>query len=92
MLISISNPTGTSRWVLEDSIIKDGSFNIDCGVGVRGVSGEKTGLLTLIRQLDGLKQAQLPLVVLPKQGQNGKGSSLQTQPTLTKLTMMLLTR
>ena len=29
--------------VLEDSIIKDGSFNIDCGVGVRAVSGEKTG-------------------------------------------------
>ena len=29
--------------VLEDSIIKDGSFNIDCGVGVRAVTGEKTG-------------------------------------------------
>ncbi|WP_237467924.1 metalloprotease TldD [Vibrio stylophorae] len=29
--------------VLEDSIIKDGSFNIDCGMGVRAVSGEKTG-------------------------------------------------
>ena len=29
--------------VLEDSIIKDGSFNIDRGVGVRAVSGEKTG-------------------------------------------------
>ncbi|MDC0611784.1 metalloprotease TldD [Vibrio sp.] len=29
--------------VLEDSIIKDGSFNIDKGVGVRAVSGEKTG-------------------------------------------------
>jgi len=29
--------------VLEDSIIKDGSFNIDRGVGVRAVAGEKTG-------------------------------------------------
>ncbi|ENP8455578.1 metalloprotease TldD [Photobacterium damselae] len=29
--------------VLEDSIIKDGSFNIDRGVGVRAISGEKTG-------------------------------------------------
>lgn len=28
-------------WVLEDSIIKDGSYNIDQGVGVRAVSGEK---------------------------------------------------
>lgn len=29
--------------ILEDSIIKDGSFNIDCGVGIRAISGEKTG-------------------------------------------------
>ncbi len=29
--------------VLEDSIIKDGSFHIDRGVGVRAISGEKTG-------------------------------------------------
>ncbi|BDX08111.1 metalloprotease TldD [Planctobacterium marinum] len=30
-------------WVLEDGIIKDGSYNIERGVGVRAVSGEKTG-------------------------------------------------
>ncbi|MFQ2421083.1 metalloprotease TldD [Aeromonas caviae] len=30
-------------WMLEDSIVKDGSYNIDQGVGVRAVSGEKTG-------------------------------------------------
>ncbi|WP_024555073.1 metalloprotease TldD [Franconibacter helveticus 513] len=30
-------------WVLEDRIIKDGSWNIDQGVGVRAISGEKTG-------------------------------------------------
>ena len=29
--------------VLEDSIIKEGGFHIDRGVGVRAVSGEKTG-------------------------------------------------
>lgn len=33
-------------WVLEDRIIKDGSYNIDQGVGVRAISGEKPGLLT----------------------------------------------
>ncbi len=36
----------TSRhesWVLEDGIIKEGSFNRDQGVGVRAISGEKTG-------------------------------------------------
>lgn len=30
-------------WVIEDSIIKNGSYNIDQGVGVRAISGEKTG-------------------------------------------------
>ena len=30
-------------WSLEDSIVKDGRFNIDQGVGVRAISGEKTG-------------------------------------------------
>jgi len=30
-------------WVIEDSIIKEGSYHIDQGVGVRAVSGEKTG-------------------------------------------------
>ena len=30
-------------WVLEDSIIKEGGFHIDRGVGVRAISGEKTG-------------------------------------------------
>ncbi len=36
-------------WVLEDSIIKDGSYNIDQGVGVRAVSGEKRVLPTRTR-------------------------------------------
>jgi TldD protein len=30
-------------WVLEDGIIKEGHHNIDQGVGVRAMSGEKTG-------------------------------------------------
>lgn len=30
-------------WVLEDGIVKDGSFNIEQGVGVRSISGDKTG-------------------------------------------------
>ncbi|MAD18229.1 MAG: metalloprotease TldD [Alteromonadaceae bacterium] len=30
-------------WVLEDGIIKDGSYNVERGVGVRAVSDEKTG-------------------------------------------------
>ena len=30
-------------WVLEDGLVKDGSFNIERDVGVRAISGEKTG-------------------------------------------------
>lgn len=30
-------------WSLEDSMVKGGSFNVDRGVGVRAISGEKTG-------------------------------------------------
>jgi TldD protein len=33
----------SEAWSLEDSIIKGGSYNIDRGVGVRAMSGEKTG-------------------------------------------------
>ena len=30
-------------WSLEDGIVKEGAFGIDQGVGLRAVSGEKTG-------------------------------------------------
>lgn len=30
-------------WMLEDGIVKEGSFNLERGVGVRTISGEKTG-------------------------------------------------
>jgi len=30
-------------WVMDDGIIREGSFNIDNGVGIRAISGEKTG-------------------------------------------------
>ena len=33
----------SESWVLEDGIVKEGSFNLDQGVGVRAQSGEKTG-------------------------------------------------
>lgn len=35
--------TYSESWALEDGIIKGGNFNIDRGVGVRAMSGEKTG-------------------------------------------------
>ena len=33
----------SESWALEDGLLKGGSFDIDRGVGVRAVSGEKTG-------------------------------------------------
>ena len=35
--------TYSESWVLEDGLIKGGSFDIDRGVGIRAMSGEKTG-------------------------------------------------
>jgi len=33
----------SESWALEDGIVKDGSYSVDRGVGVRAISGEKTG-------------------------------------------------
>jgi len=30
-------------WIMDDGIIREGSFNIESGVGIRAISGEKTG-------------------------------------------------
>jgi len=35
--------TYSEAWVMENGIIKSGSFDMDRGVGVRAISGEKTG-------------------------------------------------
>ena len=35
--------TNSESWQLEDGIVKNGSSNIDSGVGIRSVSGDKTG-------------------------------------------------
>ncbi|NNC77956.1 MAG: metalloprotease TldD [Woeseiaceae bacterium] len=35
--------TRNESWTLEDNIIREGSYSLDQGVGVRAISGEKTG-------------------------------------------------
>ena len=35
--------TRMESWGLEDGILKEGSFSVEQGVGIRAVSGEKTG-------------------------------------------------
>jgi TldD protein len=61
--------------VLEDSIIKDGSFNIDRGVGIRAVAGEKTGFAysDQITQ-ESLKQSAIAARGIAQQGQNARVS------------------
>ena len=35
--------TRYEAWTVEDGIVRDGVFSVDQGVGVRAISGEKTG-------------------------------------------------
>lgn len=59
-------------WVLEDGIVKDGSFSIDRGVGVRAISGEKTGYAyTDDIVLPALEQAAVAARSIAKQGKEG---------------------
>lgn len=64
-------------WVLEDKIIKNGSYNIDQGVGIRAVSGEKTGFAYADQiSLTALQQnASAARSIVREQG-NGKVQSL----------------
>jgi TldD protein len=66
--------------VLEDSIIKDGSFNIDRGVGVRAVAGEKTGF-AYSDQIDALslKQSAVAARGIAHKGQEGRVKAFSRQ-------------
>ena len=58
-------------WVVEDGILKEGSFSLEQGVGVRVVSGEKTGFAysdELI--LPALEQAAAAARAISRQGQS----------------------
>jgi len=59
-------------WVLEDGIIREGSFNRDQGVGLRAVSGEKTGF-AYSDQLDMhvLREVAGNAAAIVKAGQSG---------------------
>ena len=53
----------SESWVLEDGIVKDGNYNIEQGVGLRAVSGEKTGFayseeLTMPNMLEAAKSVK----------------------------------
>lgn len=70
--------THSESWSLEDSIIKNGSFNIERGVGVRAVSGEKTGFAysdDIV--LPALESSAKMAVSIVKQGQHGQVNAWQ---------------
>jgi TldD protein len=58
-------------WSLEDGIIREGSFNLDQGVGVRATSGEKTGFAYSDELLmPALQQAAGAARAIARQGQD----------------------
>lgn len=67
-------------WVLEDGIVKDGSYNVDRGVGVRAVAGEKTGFAyTDDILLPAIEQAADAARSIARSGDQG------TQPVLSRV-------
>lgn len=66
-------------WVLEDKIIKNGSYNIDQGVGIRAVSGEKTGFAYADQiSLTALQQSASAARSIVREQGNGKVQSLHS--------------
>lgn len=75
----------SESWVLEDGIVKDGNYNIEQGVGLRAVSGEKTGFayseeLAMPNMLDAAKSVRS----IASRGQSGilKPTSRKIVPQL----------
>lgn len=63
----------SESWVMEDSIVREGSHNIDQGIGVRAISGEKTGFAYSDEiLLPALTQATDTAKAIARQGQEGK--------------------
>jgi len=68
-------------WVLEDGIIKDGSFNIEKGAGLRAVSGEKTGFAYIDEiALPSLLHAASTACAIARSGQHQSQGMITTQP------------
>lgn len=60
-------------WVMEDGIIKDGSYNLEQGVGVRAVNGDKTGLSYSDQiSANAIHEAALTARSISAAGRNGK--------------------
>jgi TldD protein len=75
----------SETWALEDGIVKEGSFNLDQGVGVRAQSGEKTGFAySNAISLDALGQAARAARSISRAGQQGRVQAF-VSPQVTQL-------
>jgi TldD protein len=75
----------SEAWVLEDGIVKEGSFHLDQGVGVRALSGEKTGFAySNAITAEALSHAARAARSIARSGQRGSVQTFATTP-LTRL-------
>ncbi|MDO9624820.1 MAG: metalloprotease TldD [Pseudomonas sp.] len=75
----------SETWVLEDGIVKEGSFNLDQGVGVRAQSGEKTGFAySNAITAEALTQASHAARSIARAGQNARVQAFSS-PQVTAL-------
>ena len=70
----------SESWVLEDGIVKSGRFDLDQGVGVRAMSGDKTGFA----YSDAIQQPALLTAcgsarAIVRAGQSGRGKPLSAE-------------
>jgi len=76
-------------WSLEDGIVKEGSHSLDRGVGVRAISGEKTGFAYSDEiSLTALQQAASAARAIARVGQHGTVAQLRgtvVQPLYTSI-------
>jgi TldD protein len=73
--------TRSESWMLEDGIVKEGSHNIEQGVGVRAVSGEKTGFAYSDEiVLPALTQAAQAARAIASSGSDGRTKILAPGP------------
>ncbi len=68
----------SESWGLEDGIVKDGSFSVDAGIGVRALAGEKTGFAYSDDMLrSGLTQAAEAARSIASRGQDRQPVAVQ---------------
>lgn len=72
----------SEAWSLEEGIVKTGSFNIEQGVGVRAISGEKTAFsYSDILSQEALLNAAHAVRSIARQGQQGQIPLLNARPS-----------